>query len=382
MRILVLCASNPKTNPRPSRLISFLKQHHQVSAMGIGTNLKECAIEGVKTFIYPPYQKRSFLQEMLLVFNALIRNYKPMILTKNRLKIVEILQEHAFEVIVCHDLVLLPIVLKYKKQAKVILDLREFYSATDVQNFRFRMLFSPFFSYLTKTYAKECDKVWSVSYGLKKLYFKHYALKTSVLYSLPLRHNLSISPTDENNIGILYHGSASVNRGLERLLEMAQFLEKRFFLDLMLVGDKNNIAFLKERAKALQKKGVRVRVIEPVSFENLIPFSNAYDIGLYANAPTNLNIINAMPNKFFEYIQSLLALVVVPNLEMQRMLRFFKNGIASKSSSPESLAQTINALRVCEIQDFKKHSFKASQILCYKHNELKIERVLKEMFEK
>jgi hypothetical protein len=59
-------------------------------------------------------------------------------------------------------------------------------------------------------------------------------------------------------------------------------------------------------------------------FEEIVPLSNAYDIGLYLLPPSSFNNLHALPSKFFEFLQALLAIAIGPFQEMARIVREFR----------------------------------------------------------
>ncbi|WP_235852206.1 capsular biosynthesis protein [Helicobacter mehlei] len=376
-RTLLLVAAHPLNSPRPYRLRKLLKPYHQISVMGI-SKIPLPPQEDLEIFTYPPYPKRNFLQECKLYIDVWLQNDHALIYTQNRAQIVEVLREHAFDFIFCFDLVLLPIVLAYKKNAKVILDAREYYPAQDSSNIRWRWLFKAFFTRLTNTYMPQCDHILSVSKGVQGLYESEHGISSSVFYSYPFYHKLKATPTKPDQIHLIYHGGASYNRSFEGLQTMMEYLSDhlgdwRFWLTLMLVAPPARLEEL--RAKLTH---TRIKIIPPVEFKKIISFSNAFDIGLYFSPPINLNIKHAMPNKFFEYIQSRLALCAVPNVEMQAVIEKYQIGVVSQTSSPQDLALTLHKLRHEDIEFYKHNTQKAAQELCAQQNQL----VLLELLQK
>lgn len=377
MKILVLCAANVAINPRPSRMVGFLKDMHEVSAMGIACD----EIPGVATYSYSAYKKRNFLQEIILYFNVFLRRWDRLIYTHNRLEIVEFLQKKSFDLIICHDLVLLPIVLRYKKSAKVLFDAREFYPKQCTNNLRWRILFAKFNDYLCKRYLKDADRVITVALGLSAAYQKSYGIKSEIFYSLSKYYDLMPSPVDKNNIKMIYHGFANPLREIEKTIEIIDYCDESFSLDLMLVcHDSKYLQKLQDMVALRQKNGKKIRIIPPVQFEEIVPFSQKYDIGIYALPKSNFNLEYTMPNKFFEYMQSRLAIVAIPHREMHEILQKYQNGITAKSYNPKDIAETLNNLQIQDIEKMKNCSHLAAKILNSETNKNKILKIIKEMF--
>lgn len=377
MKILILCAADPAKNPRPSRLIGFLKKDHEVVALGI----ESTSMDGVEVLSYPKYSKRNLFQEILLYVHVFLRRWDALIFTKNRLRILEILQEREFDVIVCHDLVLLPLVLLGKKKSRVIFDAREFYPAQGTHSLRWRILFKTFNHYLCKTYLRgEVDKILCVGKGIGDLYKRFYGISTQIFYSFSSYCEISPTPVDPKNIKLLYHGSANRARKIENMIYMMDFLPSSYSLDLILVFlDEPYKKFLCDLVASYRRRGKRVRILPPVDFKDLVFKTSHYDLGIYGVYPSTLNLKYALPNKFFEYIQARLALVVFPHHEMEFFLKKYKNGVASAQPSASSLAECIMGLSVEEIRKMKNYSHRAARFLNFNWNEKQWAKIQREL---
>lgn len=375
-KILVLCAANPAVNPRPNRMIKLLQNNHKVSAMGIHTT----PIEGVETFSYPAYKKRKILEEFGLYADVFFSRWQNLIYTYNRLEIIKVLKSHSFDIIICHDLVLLPIVLEYKGNARILFDAREFYPAQNATNLRWQLLFARFNHHLCKTYLHHCDAIITVSEGLKNRYKKDYGVDCRLFLSLPYYHNIIPKTTRPNDIRLIYHGAANPNRKIQNTIKIIDYLESRFSLDLMLVNtDEGYMQYLKKIVHKKQLQGKKIRIIPPVSFSDIIPFSSLYDIGLYHITPSTFNLKHALPNKFFEYIQATLALAITPNEELIPFVRKYNNGVISQNFKPSFMAQTINALDTKTIQKYKEKSQEAAKILNINSNQALLDEIITEI---
>jgi len=81
--------------------------------------------------------------------------------------------------------------------------------------------------------------------------------------------------------------------------------------------------------------------------------ANSYDVGLYLLPPRNFNQRNALPNKFFEFIQARLAVAVGPSPEMAGLVRRHGCGVVAADFTPEALAAELNSLDANQIVGFK-----------------------------
>ena len=365
-KLLVLTASNPASNPRPRRMIECLRGSYELYAMGIGSG----EIEGVETFSFSSYTKRTKLEEFRLYFDVLLHKWERLIWTKNRLEIVPFLQEREFDFIICFDLPLLPIALKYKKNAKIIFDAQEYFPLWLTSNLRWKILFQRFNRFLCKTYLPQCNAVLSVSPSFVQRYANEFAISPYLYLSLPYHYDLPPKPCDPSNIKILYHGSLSSNRGIDKLIALAELLPAHFSLDLILVGGEKKY---KEKILSLihkaQNKGVKISLLPPVPFSQIIPFGNSYDIGLYFMPPNTYNLLCTIPNKFFEYIGSSLCLAITPNTDLVPIVKERGVGVVSEDFEITSMAKILQSLSIEQINACKLASYKAHQTLNNKQNQ-------------
>ncbi|MCH5314053.1 MAG: glycosyltransferase, partial [Helicobacter sp.] len=174
----VVCEGDPAKNPRPNRMLHWLKGHFELTAIG----LEATAMEGVEILSYPDAKKRNAKEEAILEENVAKKDYMKLVKIPNRMIIAQYLKEREFDVIICHDLVLLPFVLENKKQAKVVVDLREYYTRHRSDE-RWIRLFADFNDWLCRTYLPQADYVYSVSDTFAKEYAKDYGIQCDVITS-------------------------------------------------------------------------------------------------------------------------------------------------------------------------------------------------------
>lgn len=395
-QILILAAANISTCPRPMRILKALKDEieqgkYEVSVMGIdnedgGAMAK---IPHIATFSYPYYKKRNFFGELRLWLDVMCRRWDRLSFIKNRLVVKEHIKTHRYDVIICHDLLLLPVLFagldsKSNRQeaqsTRVIFDAREFYPLQNTSSLRWRLLFKAFNTHLCESYAKRADRIFSVSPRFCELYKEQFGLKAELLLSLPPYYELSPKPINPQKIKILYHGALNKNRDIHKIIYLCQKLDERFCIDFIFTGGTKPYRKKIESAIfCLQKQGYNVRVLPAVSLEQIVPFGNDYDIGFIYIPQHNHNLLATTPNKFFEYIQSRLALLFPPIESLQDITQKYDNAIISRDFSLDSMAQALNALSIDEIMRKKQSSHTAALELNLNQNVQKIRNTLTEL---
>jgi len=175
---------------------------------------------------------------------------------------------------------------------------------------------------------------------------------------------------------MIHHGAAARSRKIETMLEMMDYVDERFTLDLMMVARDSRYW---SRLVSRVKRRKNIQIVPPVSMQEIIPTTNQYDIGLFLVPPSNFNLQYALPNKLFEFIQARLAVAIGPSIEMSRIVRQFDCGVISQDFDPRSLANELNKLTAEKIMELKKHSHEAAQELNADTNAKRIREIVRDL---
>ncbi len=264
-----------------------------------------------------------------------------------------------YDIVVCHDILLLPYIRRNLAGARLIVDLREYYPEHFEHDWFWRLTFGRLNHFVCHHYLSNDDANRTVSEGLRELYLNEYSIEATVAPSYADYHNLQPSPVDEDHITLVHHGNASPNRRLENMIRMMAHLEDRFYLHLYLVKkDERYYRELKEMSSA----STRVTLHEPVPFTELITELNRYDIGLFLAPPATSNLDNSLPNKIFEYMQARLAVVVSPLSEMKSFFRDAEFGVVAQGETPAEHARAIETIPVSAISRMKGAADRAAKL--------------------
>lgn len=142
----------------------------------------------------------------------------------------------------------------------------------------------------------------------------------------------------------LYHGNLQADRGLDRLIRAARFLEPNIVIVLMGKGIGSTLAQL-EALIAQEDVANRVKVIPPVPYAELLHWAASADLGLIVYTPQqSLNVQMCLPNKLFEYLMAGLPVLASPLDAVVKVLDTYKVGQVVPSLDPLEVASAINAL--------------------------------------
>lgn len=361
-------------------MINWLKDDYEVEVLGTA-KLKTEDITSYALGSIPHWSDgQSFFSKIKRVvhrnYNLLAGNFEEVNASRlgDTKAVAKEIAQKGYDLIISHDLVLLPFVFRIKDtRTRVMLDAREYYPRHFEDRLLWRKLHKPVNEYLCREYLRRCDKVITVGDDLADEYKRAYGIRPEVIMSLPNWWDLQPLPPKTNQIRLIHHGAAGRSRKNETMLEMMDYVDKRFTLDLMMVASD---AKYWKRIVSLVKKRKNVHIVPPVPMQEIVPAITKYDIGLYLAPPTNFNIEHMLPNKLFEFIQARLAVAIGPSVEMSRIVKKYHCGVISEDFDPRSLANELNRLSTENIMELKKHSHEAAKELNAEANAKRIKEIV------
>lgn len=269
-----------------------------------------------------------------------------------------------YDLIIVNDHHLLPWVVKAisaMAEGPVVLDLHEVYSGNGT-GLVYKLLIAHYDDWLlTFITSPVFTKHLTVAEGIADLYRDQYGLKRpGVIRNVAPYEELKPSPVDPERIVLVHHGYASVERGIDIMLDAMLELEPRFTLVLMVLGDDRSLAPL--RAHPAVAAG-RASFREPVGVTEVARALNGYDLELIFFPPRFPNNTYALPNKFFEAIQGRLGVVIGESPEIVGFVREHGFGIVVDGWTATDMATAVNALSTEDIVAMKQAAGRAAKLL-------------------
>jgi hypothetical protein len=139
--------------------------------------------------------------------------------------------------------------------------------------------------------------------------------------------------------------------------------DARYSLHFMLIESSRGYL---SQLKALAQRVAPGRVFfhQPVPPSEIVAHLSEYDIGIFPlPVSRNFNNLAVLPNKFFDFIMSGLAVCIGPSPEMARLTQQFGFGVIVPSFEPQDIAAALNRLTVAEIDQMKLKAIEARQVL-------------------
>ncbi|MEI6456682.1 MAG: glycosyltransferase [bacterium] len=227
------------------------------------------------------------------------------------------------------------------------------------------------------------EKIYAVNGSIAGIYGREYGKTIEVIRNVPDRKGPSVA-IDRSELGIgpqqkviLYQGAVNVDRGLEEAIDAMEFIRQDVVFLILGTGDIFNE--LKERVK---RKHLEKRVIlaGAIPLESLHRYTLLGDIGLSIEKNVCINYYFALPNKFMDYIQANIPVLVSPFPEMKAIVEQYNIGSFIVSHDPRELAATIEGIlgNREQLMDYRKNMPVAAAELCWENEEEKLKRIFSE----
>ncbi len=174
---------------------------------------------------------------------------------------------------------------------------------------------------------------------------------------------------------ILYQGAVNVDRGLDEAIEAMKYVTIPAVLVIAGIGDEFERLRQYTRKEGLDEK---VRFLGQVPFRNLSQITRAADLGLSIEKDVSLNYHFCLPNKFLDYIQAGVPVLVSPLPEMKAIVDQYQIGEFISCHDPLHLASKIDGMlgdpdRMARYRDNLQA---AAADLCWEKEEPKLNAIL------
>jgi glycosyltransferase involved in cell wall biosynthesis len=219
--------------------------------------------------------------------------------------------------------------------------------------------------------------VYAVNASIAEIYHKEYGNDVKVIRNVPITTTARI-PKKKSELGIpedssiiLYQGAINVDRGLEEAIRAMKFIREKAYLVIIGTGD-----IVDNLKNLVLEEGLNNKIIfiGPLPFEELHSYTLMADIGLSIEKDVSLNYHFCLPNKFLDYIQAGVPVLVSPLPEMKNIVEKYNVGEMIEDHDPMHLAKQIDELlshkdRLCQFQENLKT---AAKDLCWENEEPKL----------
>lgn len=353
---------------------TLIEQGHQVSICIYGdsnastqalpfSEIKNCKIPDIPLFSkYNPFNQninpKTSKNKYFIIFNLILNKLYQTIYFTTTIKILLLDDADVFHV---HDYetLLLGLVAAKIKNARLIYDSHELWTESRFFVSRIGKLKKPLVSLIEYVLIKKADVVITVNYSIAKYLSLKYRIKepfvisnypelTKIKNNKILRQKLLI---DDNSFVVLYQGALFKGRGLEQLLECAEYLQNIIFV---IMGD----GYLKEElsAKIYKYNLNNVKLIDAVNPTVLLDYVASADIGIAPVENICMSYYLSLPNKIGEFIMAGIPFAVSDFPEMKNLALCEDMGEVFSPNNSKSMINAIEKLMDSNNYQEKKRS--------------------------
>ncbi len=350
--LLILTFSPIRSDPRVLKQVELFKNKYQVSTCAYGA-----APDGVEQHFALSEDSRGWPSDKVgLISRQYGRVYDGLPAVQAA---KAILPKGRFDVIVANDLNTLPLALELEPRLGVHADLHEFAPREKEDNLKWRVFIAPFMRWLCSRYLSQASSVTTVSQGIAEEYTKDYGVPVRVVTNAAPYSDGEVRPVGEK-IRLIHSAAGQRYRKLENFVEAMKDAPDWLSLDMIVMpNEPDYVAELKAQAASVPS----IRFRDPVPYKELVRTLSDYDVSIVFLPPTNFNLKNALPNKFFEAVQARIGLIVGPSPAMVGLVEEHGLGAITKDFSAASLHETLLALTPETILEWKKAADAAARPL-------------------
>lgn len=254
-------------------------------------------------------------------------------------------KQYPADIIVAHDLPMLPVACQLANGSKIIYDCHEFYPFQDMSQKE-----SKLWQNIEAKYIHHCNDIITVNpslafeiakvYGVKKINVIENAVNPVENKILDKRFHQHFNLPPEAKI-VLFQGNLSQHKNLETLVKaMALVTDEK--IHLVIMGDGPHKKCL---LKLQYQSGVteRIHFHPAVPQQQLISYTQAADVGIIPYQGTCLNNQYCSPNKLYEFIAAGLPILATDLPELRRIVIGEKIGLVGETRAPAEVATLIHS---------------------------------------
>lgn len=268
------------------------------------------------------------------------------------------LRGKSFDVVIANDIDTLAFAVKRFGGARVHSDLHEFFPGLHDNNSTWVRVRKPQLEWTLRTFGSQAGSVTTVSETIAERYQAEYGLACDVVRNAAPYRSFSAGAVAAP-IRMVHSGGAFAERRIDVMMRAAALTKTDLIFDLYLTQPDSPHG--KELRALAGELGERVTVHPPVPQGELVALLNSYDVGIHVLPATNTNNSLALPNKFFDYVQARLGMVIGPTADMVKLLERYELGRVADGFDRDTIVAALDTLTPHEVATWKANAAAAAQ---------------------
>lgn len=267
-----------------------------------------------------------------------------------------LLAGHVFDVIVADDFDTVPLALSLQPRYGVHSDLHEYAPLEKEQLRRWRWFIAPFRSWVCRRYVTKAQSWSTVAEGIAQKYQQEFGFRPEVVTNASPYTDLH--PTAVHSpIRLVHHGVAHPDRKLDLLARAVHESALDCTVDFYLVPTDRAVV---QAIEEIGNHDKRVRVHGPLPTSDIVRTLNDYDCGIYSLPPVSFNNRYALPNKFFDFVQARLGVLIGPSPEMAHDVEKYACGAIAFDFSQAAFTQLLDSVTSAQVRSWKQAAHEAA----------------------
>ncbi len=350
-RLLILAFSPLRSDARVLRQIRLLSDDCAITTVGYGE-----APPGVVEHIRIPDEIVAWHKDRrMLIARRYQRVYDTMPVIRH---LRSVLQPGSWDAVLANDVETVPLALTLGAGG-VHADLHEYASRQNEESWRWRSFVAPYQRWTVRRWVSHADSVTTVGAELAAEYRREFGIDAGIVVNASPYADRSPTPVG-SPLRLVHSGLARRNRSLEVMIDAVRATRREVTLDLYLMP--NDLAYLAELVE-IAADLPQVRFHEPVSPGELGECLARCDVGVFVLPPLTFNYRYTLPNKFFDFVQARLGIIVGPSPEMAGLVERHNLGLVLDDFSAQGLAAALDALSDEQVAAFKAASHQVAEEL-------------------
>jgi hypothetical protein len=352
-RLLILSFSEIAADARVLKQVRLFSDRYDVTTCGYG----EQPLPGVRHLTLPngvSFGTRGRIDMVL-------RRYRRMYWTNPAIVAARALlaDEPPFDAVLADDIETVGLALSLTPRAGVHADIHEYAPRQAEELAMWRWFVAPYIRWMCRRHLRRAASVTTVGAGIAREYRRRFGVEAEVVTNAAPYAALAPTPTGDP-LRIVHSGAALRNRHIELMMTAVAQCSANVTLDLYLMP--NDLAYLAE-LRDLAASSPRLTIHEPVPYAALLATLTAYDLGIHVIPPTNFNNQWSLPNKFFDYVQARLGLIIGPSQEMRDVLERHDLGAVAAGFGADDLVALLDSLEPARVAVWKANADRAARPL-------------------
>lgn len=272
---------------------------------------------------------------------------------------IHLLQGRRFDAVIANDAETVGVACRLFGADRVHADLHEFFPDMGFEDSTMGKRHQRYWTWMTKELVSPAVSSTTVGASIAARYHE-YGLRPGVVTNSTHLRDLPYRPVD-STIRLVHSGNPFHERSLEEIMRAvaASPVDVSFDLYLTWHPEKDRARFV----EIAEELGPRITVHDPVPQAILIETLNEYDLGIHILQPVSTNNVMALPNKFFDYVQARLGIIVGPSVEMAKIVREHGLGVVTDGFDEKAIARTVDALTPQRVNEFKQAAMQSAEAL-------------------